>query len=76
MGCFAFAIQSFTIGGNASAVMPVEVTAMRTSRSFSVNFAIASLSPVTIALNGGLVFHSGCCGASSATRSKMNNTCE
>ena len=33
----------------------------KTSMSFSVNFAIASLSPVRMALNGILVFHSGCC---------------
>src|SRR5664279_2071882 len=40
-----------------------------------VNFAIAALSSVSTAWNGGVVFHSGCCGANSATRSKANMNC-
>ena len=38
-------------------------------QSFSVNLAIAAWSPVSTALNGSVVFHSGCSGAISARRS-------
>jgi hypothetical protein len=42
---------------NASTIMPVWVAMAMTSRSFSVNIAIASLSPATMALQDGPDFH-------------------
>src|SRR5580700_3266050 len=55
--------------------MPACVAATRASRSFIVNLAKAAISPASVDLNGSVVFHSGCCGASSASRAKANSSC-
>ena len=68
-GCFAVAIQSFTICSNSTVVMPACVAMMSSRIAWSPPASAAFTSPLSSEANGSLVFHSGCCGASAFTRS-------
>ena len=63
------ASQSPTIFKKSSVLMPEWVAAMISTMPFSPDAANASASPSSTALKGCIVFHSGCGGASTFTRS-------
>ena len=63
------ASQSATVLLKASVVMPEWVAATISAMSFSPKAAIASILPESTDLNGSVVFHSGCLGASAFTSS-------
>src|SRR6185503_8737099 len=70
----AWAIHSRTVSTNSSVVMPACVAIPRAATPF-IPVAIAVLkSPARIDLNGSVLRHSGCFGASVFTRSHMKNT--
>ena len=54
--------------------MPVWVAADDLQQAFLAGAASAFMSLSSTALNGCLVFHSGCCGAIALTRSNANAT--
>src|SRR5262249_9065495 len=72
LGCCAPAIQSATVFVNSSVAMPVCVASRSSTIPFWPDAATAFMSPSSTALNGCLLFHSGCFGASARTRSRAN----
>jgi hypothetical protein len=62
------AIHAVTVFVNSSVVMPVCVASSSGIMPFSPDAASAFMSPSRTALNGYVVFHSGCFGARAFTR--------
>jgi hypothetical protein len=60
------------MAANASTVTPAWVANTISMRSRKESLAMAARSPESTVLNGSLSFHSGCSGASAATRSSAN----
>src|SRR5216684_3205147 len=74
-GCFAVAIQSFTICSNSAVVMPACVAMTTSISAWSPPASVVCKSPLSSEANGSVVFHSGCCGTSALTRSSAKYNC-